>query len=80
MSTTGHYADNRKYTLPESWNPLDEQTLQTALSQTLEALTGDDPLRRLGYFYDPLGSSPAPASSTQAATRSRRSKRTTCTP
>jgi hypothetical protein len=55
MSTTGHYADNRKYTLPESWNPLDEQTLQTALSQTLEALTDDDPLRRLAYFYDPLG-------------------------
>lgn len=54
MSHSGQYADDRKYPLPESWEPVEQETLQTARSQTLEALTGDDPLRRLGHFYDPL--------------------------
>lgn len=53
MSYTGQYADGRTYTLFESWEPVEHETLQTALSQTREALSGDDPLRRLGYFYDP---------------------------
>jgi hypothetical protein len=56
MTAPGRYGDDRTYTLPATWTPVTDEVLETALGQTLLAVTGDRAFEDLARYYDRAGS------------------------
>ena len=56
MTEHGRYGDDRTFALPGGWLPASEEVLETAVAQTLAALTEEPSVAGLLAYYDRNGS------------------------